>query len=255
MFTALTLNIQNGEPWTGCDASAPPANIQGTLDFLKAHPADFLFLQEVEQGHEGGSQVSPPPHYEFLKDNLPGYHSVFGYPQPNPDEIPFGLGLAIFSKWPLRNFWREDLPPADVSFEYDNKTRRPSWRLLIGVEAETPEGAVSLMNTHLQAFFMISSSSNEHLAQRDLVEKRLRLCSQPTLLAGDFNCAPGETVVEQFAKAGFHPVQTSEITWRRRPYVLDHIFHNSGFIPESWKVIPTEASDHHAVQAAFRLAT
>jgi len=254
MFTALTLNIQNGEPWTGDDASTPPVDIDGTCKFLASHPVDFLFLQEVEQGYDGGAQVEPPPNYQILQAALPEYGSVFAYPQKNPDEIPFGLGLAIFSRWPLRGFWKEDLPAPEIEFEFGDRKRRPSSRLLIGVEAEHPSGNIALLNTHLQAFFMVDSSSNLHTASRDQVERAMRRITAPALLAGDFNCAPDETLLEQFAGAGYLPVQTSEITWRRRPYTLDHIFYNTPIRLVSSEVIPTLASDHHAVKATFELA-
>ncbi len=254
MFTALTLNIQNGEPWTGDEASTPPVDIEGTCRFLASHPVDFLFLQEVEQGYDGGKQVEPPPNYAILNAALSEYESVFAYPQRNPDEIPFGLGLAIFSRWPLKGFWKEDLPAADLTFEFASRKRKPSSRLLIGAEASLPGGNIALLNTHLQAFFMVDSSSNLHPATRDQVERALRRTKLPTLLAGDFNCAPGETLVEQFSGAGFLPVQTSEITWRRRPYTLDHIFYNSPIQLISSEVIPTLTSDHHAVKATFQLS-
>ena len=48
--------------------------------------------------------------------------------------------------------------------------------------------------------------------------------------------------------------QDVEITWRRRPYILDHIFYNDWLRPLDWKVVPTPASDHHALWAEFEFA-
>ncbi len=251
MFSALTFNMQNGQVWDENDPDGSEVNFDRAIAFLREQDADVVFLQEVERGHEGGRQVEPPPHYTRLKAALPHYHSVFGYPVPNPLEIPFGLGLAILSKTPLTNFYRVDLPAADITFEYAGVSRTPSQRLLIGAEAELAGRRVRLLNTHLQAFFMIKGSSNDHLRQRTLVEAELRKCSGPALLGGDFNSAPEETVVDQFAQAGFCASQCSEITWRRMPFVLDHIFYNGPLRLENCTVIPTEASDHHAVRSEF----
>jgi len=251
MFSTLTFNMQNGQGWDEGNPDGQAVNLAETLAFLCAQDADVIFLQEVERGYDGGRQIQPPPHYLWLKERLTGYDAVFGYPQPNPQEIPFGLGLAIFSKVPLRDFQRVDLPPPDVTFEFGDVTRVPSQRLLISAVGEVEGRRVRLLNTHLQAFFMINTSSNAHRAQRDLVERELRKYDGAVLLGGDFNSAPGETVIEQFEQAGFHAAQKREITWRRMPYVLDHIFHNDALRLEKCQVIPTPASDHHAVRAEF----
>lgn len=251
MFSALTFNMQNGQTWIEENPDDPTVNLDATVAFLREQDADVVFLQEVERGYEGGRQDDPPPHYQYLKQNLPGYDSVFGYPVPNPLEIPFGLGLAIFSKTPLLNFRRLDLPPAEITFEYGGITRKPSHRLLLSADTEIEGNTLHLLNTHLQAFFMINSNSNNHLAQRTLVEEELRRTVGPALLAGDFNASPKESVIEQFAGAGFQASQTTEITWRRMPFVLDHIFFNANLKLERSEVIPTLASDHHAVRSEF----
>ncbi len=254
MFSALTFNIQNGQAWDEENPDDTTVNLEGTVAFLREQDADVVFLQEVEQGYEGGKQQDPPPHYSYLKKALPGYDSVFGYPLENPLELPFGLGLAIFSKTPLRNFFRVDLPPAEISFEYGGIARKPSNRLLIGAETDIEGNSVRLLNTHLQAFFMIGATSNDYPSQRDRVEEELRKSSAATLLAGDFNAAPKEKVVEQFAQAGFQVSQNEEITWRRMPFVLDHIFFNQPLRLERCVVIPTLTSDHHAVRSEFSFA-
>lgn len=255
MFSALTFNMQNGQGWDETNPDDPTVTLEATRAFLSAQNADVVFLQEVEFGYEGGRQVSPPPHYQWLKERLTGYDSVFAYPLANPQEIPFGLGQAIFSKTPLKNFRRVDLPPPDVTFEFGGTKRSPSHRLLMGAETEIADRPLTVWNTHLQAFFMINASSNEHRTQRDLVEAELKKCPGAVLLGGDFNSAPGEDVVDQFSRAGFQAAQNTEVTWRRMPFVLDHLFFNAALRLESCRVIPTLASDHHAVRADFSFAS
>lgn len=243
--------MQNGQPWDEFHPDTGEINLELTANFLREQNADIIFLQEVERGHEGGKQITPPPHHTRLRELLQGYDEAFAYPRPNKLEIPFGLGLAIFSKTKLRDFQRVDLPPPDLEFKFGGKTRRPSHRLLIAATTIVEGRSLRLLNTHLQAFFMIGASSADHRAQRDRVEAELRKQTGPTLLAGDMNSAPGEGLIEQFAAAGFQTVQNDVVTWKRKPLVLDHIFHNPHLRVENHTVIPTQSSDHHAVRAEF----
>lgn len=251
MFSALTFNMQNGQVWDDADPDNSLVNLDQAIAFIREQDADVVFLQEVEPGFEGGRQIEPPPNFGKLRAALPAYDAVFGYPIPNPLEIPFGLGLAIFSKTPLGNFFRVDLPPALLDFEFAGVRRKPSHRLLIGAETAIEGHPLRLLNTHLQAFFMVQSSSDDQPQQRDLVEKELRESRGPTLLGGDFNTVPGEKLVEQLESTGFRASQKTEVTWRRKPLVLDYIFHNASLRLESCRVIPTMASDHHAVRCEY----
>lgn len=254
-FSAMTFNMQFGQKW---DAAAPdkaPVDLEATIDFIQRHPHDVIFLQEVEQALCGGGQITPAPNYSRIKEALSGYHSVFGYPKINPDELPFGIGLAIFSRTPLRNFSSVDLPAANVVFEFEGIRKMPSHRQLLHACTEIGGVGLELLNTHLQAFFMINATSNEHRNQRDMVEHALRKTGGPALMGGDFNCAPDEKVVEQFASAGFQTSQIKTITWRHRPYVMDHLFFNSGLRLLNAEVIDTDRSDHLPVSATYEIAS
>jgi len=253
-FTAITFNMQNGEPWVPGEETPAP-ELEGTLQFLRSVDADIICLQEVEQGHDGGHQNEPAPNYHFLKDGLRDYHSVFAYPPKNPDELPFGLGLAILSRFPLEGFWKLALPAGDLDFEFGGRRRRPSDRLLIGAGTVVHGRSLAVMNTHLQAYFMIGSTSNEHPAQRNAVADRLESASGATLLSGDFNCTPEEKLPDQFLEKGFPTVQNNQPTWRRKPFAVDHIFYGTSLKCLSWEVLETPASDHHAVRAAFEFVS
>ncbi|MDP1634804.1 MAG: endonuclease/exonuclease/phosphatase family protein, partial [Gallionellaceae bacterium] len=91
----------------------------------------------------------------------------------------------------------------------------------------------------------------QHPDQRNLVIKQLRRTTGPALIAGDFNVSNRNSLVSQFGEIGFQTVQTEEITWRHRPYVLDHIFYSPHLRPLSYNVKPTKASDHHILIAEF----
>jgi endonuclease/exonuclease/phosphatase family metal-dependent hydrolase len=251
-FRVATFNMQNGQPWSDVDPFPPVLDLNAVVGFLKTLDADILCLQEVEQGHDGGMQVDPPPNYTLLRKAVPGYDSVFSYPLKNDTELPFGLGLAIFSRTKLTGFQKADLPAAELEFEFGGKKRRASPRLLLEVLTTLDGRRLRILNTHLQAFFMIGDSSNTHSAQRDIVESNLReFGDEPLLLAGDMNSAPDESLVEQFQSAGFRTVQNEEITWRRMPFVTDHIFYNPPLRLVSHRIEKTTVSDHHAVVADF----
>jgi endonuclease/exonuclease/phosphatase family metal-dependent hydrolase len=251
-FKILQFNMQFGQPWDDAYPDHAPINLQKTIDEIRAHDADIVMLQEVEQTMSGGQQAQPPPHYTRLKAEFPGYDSYFSYPRPDARELPFGIGLAIFSKTPLCEQTSLNLPSPPVEFDFFGEQKTPTDRLLIGVPTTIGGKDVRLFNTHLLAFFMLNSSSEVHLNQRNLVEEQLRAsAAMPTLLTGDFNVSKHESLIQQFSAAGYQTVQSTEVTWRRRPYVLDHIFYNQGLKPRSWKVSPTPASDHHALTAEF----
>lgn len=251
-FKILQFNMQFGQPWDDAYPDHAPVNLQKTIDEIRSHDADIVMLQEVEQTLPGGQQAQPPPHYTRLRHELKGYDSYFSYPKPDARELPFGIGLAIFSKTPLRQQIVLNLPSPRVEFDFFGQKKTPTDRVLIGGTTTIDGRDVRLLNTHLLAFFMLNTSSEVHPDQRNLVEQQLRAtANMPTLLTGDFNVSKHESLINQFTAAGYQTVQSTEITWRRRPYVLDHIFYNRWLKPVSWQVCPTPASDHHALKAEF----
>ena len=149
---------------------------------------------------------------------------------------------------------RRELVSPSVEFEFEGRTLTPTDRLLIGAETTLLGRELRIFDTHLLAFFMLKSSSEQHLSQRKTVLEVLREKSGPTILAGDFNVSNHQSLLDQFAAGGYTSAQAQEITWRRRPYVLDHIFHSPELRLLHQQVVPTMASDHHVVVAelAFR---
>jgi endonuclease/exonuclease/phosphatase family metal-dependent hydrolase len=254
-FKILQFNMQYGQIWDDAYPDHAPIRLAETIKEIRAQDADIVMLQEVERTQDGGKQANPPPHYTQLKEALAEYDSYFCYPKPDPRELPFGIGLAIFSRTPLRDKMCLNLPSPPVEFDFFGEKMTPTDRVLIGATTTIAGRDVRLFNTHLLAFFMLNTTSEEHHGQRDLVEEQLRKsAAMPTLLTGDFNVSKHETLIHQFGAAGYRTVQSTEITWRRRPYVLDHIFYNDLLRPTSWSVRPTPASDHHALSAKFEFA-
>lgn len=250
-FRVLQFNMQFGQVWDEADPDGAPVDVQQAIDEITRHDADIIILQEVEQAQPDGEQLDPPPHFEKLKLALPGYHSYFSYPRADSRELPFGIGLAIFSRTALHDTLREDIPSPPVEFDFFGETKTPTDRVLIGARTFLAGQELCLLNTHLLAFFMLKTSSETHGCQRAQVGEQLRKAKLPTILCGDFNVSNTQSLVEEYAKFGFQSVQTDEVTWRRQPYVLDHIFYNEAIRCVSHQVVPTESSDHHVLLADF----
>ncbi len=250
-FKALQFNMQFGQGWDDARPDHAPHNLDLTIAEIRSHDADVVLLQEVEQGWLGGAQVDPPPNYTRLRAALRDYDGVFAYPKADPRELPFGIGLAILSKTPLREFLRVEVPSPPVEFEFEGEKRTPADRLLIGASTTIAGRGLRLLNTHLLAFFMLNASSEEHPEQRQLVLDQMQASDGPTLVAGDFNVSKHQSLVQQFGRAGFKTVQAKKKTWRRRPLVLDHIFYSRHLRPARHAVKPTLASDHHVLVAEF----
>lgn len=247
----MQFNMQFGQVWDDADPDHGPLNLDLAIGEMRRHDADIVILQEVEQAQMGGAQAEPPPNYARIKAALPGYDSYFSYPKADPRELPFGIGLAIFSKTPLTGPLRVELPSPPVPFEFAGKTMTPTDRLLIGATTKVGGRDLHVFDVHLLAFFMLKSSSEQHLGQRKQVLDTLRAQQGATLLGGDFNVSKHDSLLRQFGAGGFHSVQKKEITWRRRPYVLDHLFYSKELRPVAHQVIPTPASDHHILVADF----
>jgi len=250
-FKILQFNMQFGQMWSDTDPDRAPIRLSQTIEEIRSHDADIILLQEVERAEPGGTQPPIPPNYSRLKGALAGYDSYFSFPREDPRELPFGIGLAIFSRTPLREQFRLDLPSPAVEFDFFGEKRTPTDRLLIGATTTIAGHNLRVMNTHLLALFMLRSSSEVHNEQRQLVARQLAQSTGPAVLGGDFNVSKHQSLVEQFARVGFHTVQDREVTWRRRPFVLDHLFYNAALRPASHVVKPTLASDHHALAAEF----
>jgi endonuclease/exonuclease/phosphatase family metal-dependent hydrolase len=250
-FRVLQFNMQFGQGWDAANPDAAPIDLDATVTEIRRHDADIIQLQEVEHAQPNGVQLAVPPHYTELQRALSAYDSYFALPKADPRELPFGVGQAIFSRTPLTGRTRRDLPSPPVHFDFLGEDRTPTDRLLIGARTAIAGRELQLFNTHLLAFFMLKSSSEEHGEQRAILLETLRQSPGPTLLSGDFNVSRHLLLAAQFAEVGYTTVQNTEPTWRRRRYVLDHIFYNAALRCVGYQVQPTLASDHHTLVADF----
>jgi endonuclease/exonuclease/phosphatase family metal-dependent hydrolase len=252
-FTVVTFNMQFGQVWREHDPDRAPIDFSGCIALLREIRADVMLLQEVEHAAKPLPPDDPSSNYAALRAAFPDYDSFCGHPNSAEPQLPFGIGLAIFARSPLTDRLNVDLPGPDIVFEFEGRPTRPASRSFLSARTVIHGRTVQLFNTHLQAFFMIGASSDDHTTQRDMVVDHLIASKLPTILGGDMNCSPEESTIAQFEAAGYRSAQKTQPTWHRRPYVCDHLFYNIHLEMESVRVVPTGASDHMPLEAIFRL--
>jgi endonuclease/exonuclease/phosphatase family metal-dependent hydrolase len=254
MFRVLQFNMQFGMGWDPKKPDNGPIDIKATIGEIRRHQPDIVLLQEVEHAQIGGVQIQPPPNYSRLKEAMPEFDSWFSYPKADPRELPFGIGLAIFSRTPLRDKLRIDVPSPAIEFVFRGRKTTPTDRVMIGARTTVGGREIQIYNVHLLAFFMLGASSTMFPWQRELVADRLDASDLPTILGGDFNVSQDDPIVEQFAEHGYATVQHKVPTWRRQPFVLDHIFYNLRLKCVRHSVETTAVSDHLPLLAEFTFA-
>lgn len=251
-FKVVQFNMQFGQTWRDKEPDTAPIDLSQTIEEIRSHDADLVLLQEVERATPGWTQPLLPPNYLRLKQALPGYDSYIEFPKTDERELPFGIGLAIFSKTPLQQHVMTDLPSPAVEFSFNGKKLTPTDRVFIGATTKINEREIRVMTTHLLALFMLNANGETmYPEQRRKVVEIVRQEKGPALLGGDFNVSRYDSLVQDFAAADCQTVQFAKATWRRRPYVLDHIFYNRHLRCLRHEVKPTMASDHHVLVAEF----
>lgn len=255
-ISTLSLNMQNGQFWDPDNPDDCGIRIQDTIDFLLERDADIIFLQEVEFPSGDYPDTDHHPNYDKLSQALSNYDSYFSLPLTNHPQLPFGIGLAIFSKFPLMDSTHIVLPAEDIEIDYQSRRWHLADRSLIRADINLDGHRIRLLNTHLQAYFVIGRNADDHPDQRDEVKHQVVLgyaeCGE-VLLAGDFNCAPGEHSINSLMETGLISANPGVVTWRRLPYSLDHIMYSRGFNLESFEAVDNTISDHLPVLAELEI--
>ncbi len=182
-----------------CDGDYP-ARLDAMACGLRAQPPDILLLQEVFQSDDGVYDTAA-----HLADAL-GLHPVT-VPARAKSRMVGGQtvasrsGLAILSRWPIRDSARLDLP--DHPDDGD--------RIALRATVDSPAGPLTAVNTHLT-----------HLTEKDEL-RRQQLATitdwfgpadptDPTLLGGDFNASLSDRSMRWFIGDSGLTVRTAPVT-------------------------------------------
>ena len=173
----ITLNLYHGFPLF--------RNVRGRLDLvaqqLQEVGPDFVLLQEVPWRSDVGWGA------EYLASNV-GLNFVYLRGNGNSRSIRFEEGLAILSRYPLRDPRFTELSPRNGIFEH---------RIALAVIAETPSGAIQLVTAHLP-WDETNHINAGQVASLEGFIAELEL--QPTILAGDFNAHEEAPQIQKLAE-------------------------------------------------------
>jgi endonuclease/exonuclease/phosphatase family metal-dependent hydrolase len=203
--------------------------------------ADILLMQEVL--HKDGQ----PSVAEQIAKRL-GYSSTFSPAAPGV----FDQGLAIVSRYPLRNVRIQRLKYCELRFHCRS-------RFAVSAAVETPWGGVRVWNAHLDT----RVNAAERVEQLQPVIDEAAKHDGPVLIGGDFNTnefrwlgnvvplpgGPGHGIAIRYAmeSRGFKtPFADGVVTFPLMRRHLDWIFVR-GLRPLGSSVEPAPFSDHHAI--------
>jgi endonuclease/exonuclease/phosphatase family metal-dependent hydrolase len=231
---------------------AKETDIEKILGELRARPAlrdaDVLLLQEVSQAQGERSCVA-----EHLAARL-GLQIAYSPAETGVTD----QGLAILSRFPLRDIRTRALPRHDLRF-------RSRSRIALAATTDSPWGAVRIFNTHLDTRL----NPSDRLEQLDPVVRDSAEFAGPRIIGGDFNSngfrwignvlptpAPGSqaaAVRDFMTRRGFHSASPAdEPTFDYLGMHLDWIW-LCGLESRASRVYPLPFSDHHAVWSRLEL--
>ncbi len=217
-FTVITANLQYSNHGT-----------QPFLDWLAAHPADLVVVQEVTAGWAGElSRVAAYPHRKLLVR-----------------EDPYGIG--VLSRWPL-----EAIEPEDFAGD-----GLPSLCGRVAIAGE-PLRFLAL-HTHWPIVPSLARARDESL---EAAAEMLRSGQGPAVALGDLNLTIHSPEFARFLTASGLRDSMDGAWWRPTwmagfwPLALriDHVLVSPAVCVESTEVGPSIGSDHRPVIARLRLA-
>lgn len=237
----LRVMTYNTHYCTGMDGKCRPQRI---ADVIAASAADVVALQEMDSNR---ARTSFRDQAADIAAQLDMHHRFFPVWMDKDERY----GLAVLSRKPIQAVQEAILTAAD------HRTRREA-RGAIWVAAETDEGLVHVINTHLglQRGERLRQVE-ELLSDRWLADIEVR---EPVVICGDFNAGPKSDVMKRLTQH-FNCAQT--MTNGHRPQAtfasvlplrqLDFILLSSHFVVKSVEVVRNHAtsvaSDHLPVLA------
>ena len=126
------------------------------------------------------------------------------------------------------------------------------------VTVATPRGRVSVMNFHGLWNGLGKGDSDDRIAQSRRLVAFLAGRSEPFVLSGDFNLAPGAKSLKMLEEGGlrnlvveFGVASTRTRLYTRPERFADYVFVSPGVEVREFRVLPDEVSDHAPLMLEF----
>lgn len=233
----MTYNIHHG---AGMDEKIDLKRIAAVI---RAEDPDLVALQEVDKGTKRVDGADQPAELARLTN----MYVVYGAAMPYQDGK---YGDAVLSRWPIHGSRTVALPWTQGG------QREP--RCAIAAMTSLPDGAdrITFISTHWDH----TREPSDRLIQAEKVNEVWKDAPAATILAGDFNCAPGSPPMETLARewtlvSGTDPAEPT-CCGNTPKSKIDHVFVKSS---DRWRVIEHRvvdeplASDHRPVVVKLEL--
>ena len=231
----MVYNIHAGKDAAGVD------NLERVASLIKANDADIVLLQEVDRNTTRSGQVDQLA----VLERLTGFHGVLG---KSLDYQGGDYGIATLSRWPVTRHETIHLPVEPPQTRAGG-SHEP--RVALVVETKTPRGALTILNTHLDA------SGEETYRLQEVREVAALAAGRKTLqllVGGDFNSTPDSGVHAQMTATGLRDSWLecgagNDLTYPASTPAkrIDYLYLGRAFRCTSATVIDTDASDHRPV--------
>lgn len=227
---------------------------------------DVALLQEVDRDATRTGRVDQLPvlgRAHPVHVSTPYHRAPY---VPAPSHAPLGrvdLHLAVLSRVALASATRHALPPMnEPAIRRLFNLRRA---ILSTVMPIAGGGTLTLAVTHLSAFTQGDDTLTRQCA---VVRDWMRAQTGPWLLAGDFNLMPpgddprrvGEPPDDALAllvpefRLAVDPATWTYQPWGKPPdRTIDYVFCSRDLVVEGSRVVPTELSDHLAIEVELRV--
>lgn len=258
----MTYNVHNFKPYGENITEGVKSKMIGVI---KDQNPDIICFQEFYSRYKG-----PYDTVDTLRKILNTEHYYF---EPTMKSQSEAIGLAIFSKYPIKN-------KGSIVFEQNAGNES------IYLDLEVNGQIIRVYNVHLQSISfekedytylekvkemdpqvdpskrivrMLRSAFKKRSAQVDIMKSHMRTCNIPYIIAGDFNDTPASYAVTKmtdslnnaFIKQGRGLGRTYNGKFPN--FQIDYIATTKDFEVTNYHIIEAKLSDHFPVRSDLRL--